>query len=153
MTRVAIMQPTYLSWIGYFGMIDQVDTFIIFDSVQFSKRSWQQRNQIKTASGPIWLTVPVISKGKRGQLIHEVEIDMTRNYHNTTHIALLKHNYSKSPYFSEYSPELFVLLEKEYVLISELTTELIVWFCKVLDIKTTMKFSSKMEKELNFSIN
>ena len=81
---IAIMQPTYLPWLGYFAMIDQVDVFIIFDSVQFSKRSWQQRNQIKTASGPMWLTVPVASKGKRGQLINEVEIDIIRNYHSTT---------------------------------------------------------------------
>lgn len=144
MTRVAIMQPTYLPWIGYFGMIDQVDIFIIFDSVQFSKRSWQQRNQIKTASGPIWLTVPVASKGKHGQLINKVEIDIIRNYH-TAHIASLKNNYSKAPYFSEYSPELFFLLEKRHMLISELTTELIVWFCKMLGIKTKIKYSGQME--------
>jgi hypothetical protein len=144
MTRVAIMQPTYLPWLGYFGMIEQVDTFIIFDSVQFSKRSWQQRNQIKTASGPMCLTVPVSSKGKRGQLINEVEIDSTRNYH-TAHIASLENNYRKSPFFSDYSPELFSLLEKEHVSLSELTAELIVWFCKVLGIKTTIKYSSKME--------
>jgi hypothetical protein len=142
--RVAIMQPTYLPWLGYFGMIDQVDTFIIFDSVQFAKRSWQQRNQVKSANGPMWLTVPILSKGKRGQLINEVEIDTTRNFH-TTHIASLENNHRKSPYFSEYSPELFSLLEKGHVHLSELTAELIVWFCKVLGIKTTIKYSSKME--------
>ena len=138
------MQPTYLPWLGYFGLIDQVDIFIIFESVQFSKRSWQQRNKIKTASGPIWLTVPVTSKGKRGQLINEVEIDTIRNFH-TTHIASLENNYRKSPYFSEYSPELFSLLENGHVHLSELTTELIVWFCKVLGITTSIKYSSKME--------
>jgi len=89
--RVAIMQPTYLSWIGYFGMIDQVDRFIVLDSVQFAKRSWQQRNKIKTANGPIWLTVPTLSKGKSGQLIHEVEIDVTRSY-QAVHIASLENN-------------------------------------------------------------
>jgi|TARA_B110000459_G_scaffold186636_1_gene218312 hypothetical protein len=141
---IAIMQPTYLPWLGYFGLIDQVDIFIIFESVQFSKRSWQQRNKIKTASGPIWLTVPVTSKGKRGQLINEVEIDTIRNFH-TTHIASLENNYRKSPYFSEYSPELFSLLENGHVYLSELTTELIEWFCKVLGITTSIKYSSKME--------
>lgn len=144
MTRVAIMQPTYLPWVGYLGMIDLVDTFIIFDSVQFAKRSWQQRNQIKTANGPMWLTVPVLSKGKRGQLINEVEIDTTRNY-QTAHIASLENNYRNSPYFSEYSPELFSLLEKGHVHLSELTVELIIWFCKVLGISTSIKYSSKME--------
>ena len=144
MTRIAIMQPTYLPWAGYFGMIDLVDTFIIFDSVQFAKRSWQQRNQIKTANGPIWLTVPVLSKGKRGQLINDVEIDTTRNF-QTAHIASIENNYKKSPYFSEYSPELFSLLEKGHMHLSELTVELVIWFCKVLGISTQIKYSSKME--------
>lgn len=146
MTRVAIMQPTYLPWLGYFAMIDQVDVFIIFDSVQFSKRSWQQRNQIKTASGPMWLTVPVASKGKRGQLINKVEIDIIRNYHSA-HVASLENNYRQSPFFSEYSSELFALLEKGHLYLSELTAELIVYFCKVLGITTPIKYSSKMENK------
>ena len=47
MTRVAIMQPTYLPWCGYFGLMHAVDVFVLLDSVQFARRSWQQRNQIK----------------------------------------------------------------------------------------------------------
>jgi aspartate/methionine/tyrosine aminotransferase len=73
MTRVAIMQPTYLPWAGYFGLMQSVDLFIILDSVQFAKRSWQQRNQIKTMNGPLWLTVPVSSKGKRDQFYGELK--------------------------------------------------------------------------------
>ena len=65
MHKVAIMQPTYLPWIGYFSLIKNVDTFVFLDSVQFAKRSWQQRNKIKTSDGTKWLTVPVLSKGKR----------------------------------------------------------------------------------------
>ena len=60
--RVAIMQPTYLPWLGYFALMDRVDCFILLDTVQFARRSWQQRNRIKTARGPLWLTVPVRSK-------------------------------------------------------------------------------------------
>ena len=73
--RVAIMQPTFLPWSGYFGLMQSVDMFVFLDSVQFDRRSWQQRNRIKTSSGPKWLTVPVRSKGKRSQLISDVKID------------------------------------------------------------------------------
>ena len=45
--RGAIMQPTYLPWLGYFSMIDDVDVFVFLDSVQLVKRSWQVRNRIK----------------------------------------------------------------------------------------------------------
>ena len=144
--RIAIMQPTYLPWMGYFAMIDQVDIFIIFESVQFSKRSWQQRNQINTANGPVWLTVPVLSKGKRGQLINEVEIDTTSNFHKS-HISSIVNHYRKSPYFLEYSGELFSILEKGHLNLSELTAELITLLCRVLGITTTIKYSSKMENK------
>ena len=48
--RVAISQPTYLPWLGYFDLIDQVDRFVVLDNVQFEKQSWQQRNRIKSAT-------------------------------------------------------------------------------------------------------
>ena len=72
--RVAIMQPTFLPWIGYFALIHEVDTFVFLDSVQFAKRSWQQRNQIKTASGAQWITMPVASSGLREQFIKDTLI-------------------------------------------------------------------------------
>ena len=50
-SRLAIMQPTFLPWMGYFGLIEQVDLFLLLDTVQFSKQSWQQRNSISDASG------------------------------------------------------------------------------------------------------
>ena len=70
-----------LPWCGYFALMQTVDTFT--DSVQFAKRSWQQRNQIKTANGAKWLTVPVISKGKRQQHTYEAELDDSRNFAST----------------------------------------------------------------------
>ena len=39
---VAIMQPSYLPWMGYFDMMDQCDLFVLLDCVQFDKRSWQR---------------------------------------------------------------------------------------------------------------
>jgi len=68
------MQPTFLPWIGYFALIHEVDTFVFLDSVQFAKRSWQQRNQIKTASGAQWITMPVASSGLREQFIKDTLI-------------------------------------------------------------------------------
>ena len=72
--RAAIMQPTFLPWCGYFALMASVDLFVFLDDVQFDKRSWQQRNRIKTPQGVIWLTVPVLTKGRRDQTISEAEI-------------------------------------------------------------------------------
>ena len=57
--RVAIMQPTWLPWMGYFDLINQVDLFVFLDIVQFSNQSWQCRNQIKTRQGSKWISLPV----------------------------------------------------------------------------------------------
>ena len=68
------MQPTYLPWSGYFGLFNYVDFFVFLDSVQFERRSWQQRNKIKSSSGSFFLSIPVISKGLREQKIKDIKI-------------------------------------------------------------------------------
>lgn len=90
--RVAIMQPTYLPWLGYLDLMDQVDSFIFLDDVAFSSQSWQQRNRIRTASGLQWLTVPVLTKGRSGQPIREVELRDATFWQR--HISTIRHAYS-----------------------------------------------------------
>lgn len=142
--RVAIMQPTYLPWLGYFGLMKSVDLFILLDSVQFARRSWQQRNQIKTADGPIWLTVPVLSKGKRDQLITEVEIDRSRDFPQS-HLTALEVNYKKSPYFDAHAMQLRTLLGADNRYLADLTIGMIMWFRDVLGITTPIRRSSEFE--------
>ena len=70
--KLLVTQPTFLPWIGYFDLIDQSDLIVFLDDVQFEKRSWQQRNRIKSASGLQWVTISTEVKGRRHQLIKEV---------------------------------------------------------------------------------
>lgn len=144
MTRVAIMQPTYLPWLGYFGLMQSVDLFIVLDTVQFAKRSWQQRNQIKTANGPLWLTVPVQSKGKREQLISEVEIDYSQDFPRS-HLKTLEMNYKKSAYFDVISPQLFEILGADNKYLAGLTINSILWIRDVLGITTPIRLASEFE--------
>jgi hypothetical protein len=139
--KVAIMQPTYIPWIGYFALMELVDVFIILDSVQFSKRSWQQRNQIKTKSGAKWLTVPVISKGKKDQLISDVKIDYSSKFPES-HINMIKQNYGKSKFFADYSEDFFNVLRKKNEYLSCLSIDLILLIRDLLNIKTEIKYSS-----------
>ena len=73
--KIAISQPTYLPWQGYFALIDYVDEFIFLENIQFNKRSWQQRNKILNNGKEILLTIPVKTKGKFNQKICEVELE------------------------------------------------------------------------------
>lgn len=71
--RVAIMQPTFLPWLGYFALMDAVDTFVYLDDVQLSRQSWQTRNRLKGPQGEVMLSLPVARAPSR-PLIHEAQL-------------------------------------------------------------------------------
>jgi len=143
--KVAISQPTYLPWIGYFDLIDQVDAFIFLDSVQFEKQSWQQRNRIKTPKGLQWLTVPVMFRGRFGQLIHQVEIREAGFWRD--HLHAIDLNYRRAPFFDRYFGELGLRLMCEPgTRLVDVNARLIRWFLDVLGIRTRILFSSDLKQ-------
>jgi hypothetical protein len=145
--KIAISQPTYLPWIGYLDLIDQVDTFVFLDNVQFEKQSWQQRNRIKTPTGLQWLTVPVLFRGRFGQLINEVEIRDIGFWRN--HFRAIELNYRRAPFFDNYFEELSSQMKarcSSKALIADLDVQLIEWFVRILGIRTRLLRSSHLEQ-------
>jgi hypothetical protein len=145
--KIAISQPTYLPWLGYFDLIDQVDAFVLLDSVQFEKQSWQQRNRIKTPAGLQWLTVPVAFRGRFGQRIMEVIIRDPE--FPKKHLRAIELNYRRAPFFDRHFPELARILEQHPSgsRLADLNSEIIQWVCMVLDIRTTIVRSSELGQE------
>lgn len=137
MKKIAILQSNYIPWKGYFDMIASVDEFILYDDMQYTRRDWRNRNQIKTPQGVQWLTVPVLVKGKYHQKIRETEIDGTD--WSAAHWRILEQNYRRAPYFSEIAQWLKPLyLNRSYSHISELNRALIQAICDYLCIKTVI---------------
>ena len=99
MKKVAIVQSNYIPWKGYFDMIAAVDEFILFDDMQYTRRDWRNRNQIKTPQGQQWLTVPVKVKGKYLQTIRETELDGADWVE--AHWKAIAQNYRRAPHFEE----------------------------------------------------
>jgi hypothetical protein len=144
MKRIAIMQPTYLPWVGYFGLISAVDCFVILDSVQFARRSWQQRNQIKTNNGSMWLTLPVISKGHYKQKINNVRLDSSKDY-LSEHTKSIHHSYAKAKFYPSECDKIFNLIDfsnSKYLV--DITVPIIKNCCKILGIKTQILSSSEL---------
>lgn len=141
MTVAAIMQPSYLPWAGYLAMVERADVFVFLDSVQFARRSWQQRNRIKTPAGELMLTIPVLKKGRRDQLISDVEIDPTAKFAEK-HEAAIRANYASAPFFDEYAPGLFSCLGRGHRHLSALTIEIIEWFMQAIGCATPTYRSS-----------
>lgn len=138
---VAIHQPQYMPWLGYFDKIDRADVFVFLDTVQFKKNEFQNRNRIKGAGGEQWLTVPVIQR--HGQLINEVEINGTEKWQKK-HIMALTSCYGKAPFFSDYFGEFENLLSTEWSGLSALNIETVRLLVKGLNIDTTFYTASDM---------
>jgi len=144
MTTVAVMQPTYLPWLGYFALMDRVDTFVYLDSVQFARRSWQQRNRIKSAAGEVMLTIPVAKKGLRDQKIAEVEILYGPEFPRR-HIDILTANYRRAAYFDAHAPALYGLLEAGHHKLADLTIAISDWLAEVFGITSRRIRSATMD--------
>lgn len=94
MMRIAIMQPHYLPWAGLFNLVANVDQFVFLDDVQFTRRTWQQRNRILMNGRETMLTVPVKAKGRFSQLINEVRVDNSRRWARK-HLGTLESAYAR----------------------------------------------------------
>ena len=98
--KAGIIQSSYIPWRGYFDFIDSVDLFVVLDDIPIGSRpNWRQRNRIKTADGPKWLTVPV--KGNRETLIDQVRIDPGDTAWRKRHRRSLQTWLGPAPHFDD----------------------------------------------------
>jgi len=145
--KIAISQPSYLPWAGFFDLIDQVDQFVLLDDAQFVKQSWHQRNRIKSSAGLQWLTVPVVFRGRLGQSLCDVEI--REPDFRQKHLRSLEVNYGRSPYFDRYFPGLSETLTRaaQSGKLVDLNLALIQWLAQELGIHTPMVRSTSLKLE------
>jgi hypothetical protein len=137
----AIMQPTYLPWMGYFDLADQADVFVFLDTVAFSRQSWQQRNRILAGGDVLWLTVPV--RHALGMPIREIEIDATRPWRRK-HWGSLEQAYRRAEHWAELSGILAPLYEREWRLLAELDVAGIRALAAQLGIETEFVHASSL---------
>lgn len=140
--KCAIMQPTYLPWIGYFKMMNRVDKFVFLDDIQFAKRSWQQRNKIALDGTEKMLTIPCITKGLRHQKINEVNMDFSTNW-KLQHQKTIEQAYHNYPYFTELQ-YIFELYNEPPKKLSEFTIALIKRIATQANITTEFILSSEL---------
>ncbi len=145
MTTIAIHQPNYIPWTGYFYKIAKCDVFVFFDDVQMPRgKSFVTRNKILAPNGPIWLTVPVKDRGKMLK-INEVEI--AEGNWNEKHWKSIEVSYCKSQFFEELKEDFKAIYMKNWTNICELNVEIIKKVLELLEIDTKLVFSSDVPAE------
>ena len=141
---VSINQPAYLPWLGYLERIALSDLHVMLDHVQFEKNGLTNRNRIRTPQGSAWLTVPVLTKGRFGQLpINQVEIDDGRGW-KRKHWKTLQQSYARTRYFDRYADYWRRLYEREWTRLIDLLEETLDWTLEAFGIRTPLIRSSAL---------
>lgn len=139
--KVAIHQPQYLPWLGYFDKMDQADCFVLLDDVQFTKNEWQNRNRIKAAADWQWLTVPVLHRFP--QRINEVRINQADPW-SRKHLRTLVSNYTSAPFFNLHRPFFEEIYAREWTLLLDLNLVAITYLVEALGIRTKLVLASSL---------
>jgi WbqC-like protein len=142
---LAVLQPGFLPWLGFFDQMARSDVFVYYDDVQFNKHGWRNRNRIKTPKGPAWVTVPVLHSGLHGQVIKDVLVDNSRNWARKL-VATISQNYAHAPFREPYVGALSdLLLGNKWARLADLDIEVSELMRHWLDITTTTVRSSELD--------
>lgn len=140
--KVAIHQPQYWPWLSFFLKIEESEVFILLDTVDFQKNGLQNRNQVKTAQGAHWLTVPVMQQ--LGQKIIDVPIDGRTDWRRK-HWQTILQSYRKAPEFVRYAEELEAIYANDWTSLCELNIQCIMLMMRWMNIRTPLLRSSRMK--------
>ena len=138
---ISIHQPEHLPYYGFFNKMRASDAFVVLDDVQYSKNSFQNRNRIRSKNGFIWLTVPVLTKGKNKQAISEVIIDNRSNWKNKV-LKSIHQNYNKAKYFDGVYPILETVYNVKYEKLYDLNIGLLHALARYMKITIPIIMSS-----------
>jgi len=144
--KVAIHQPNFLPWLGYFNKIKEVDIFVILDNVQYVKGTVANRNEIKNKKNEKqYITTPVkLSKGYN-QNYNQIEIDYSTKW-VAKHLNLFKDSYYKAPFFDEIFTFIEAIYLKKHLVLSELNIDIILLLINKLEISTEIQITSNINK-------
>jgi hypothetical protein len=142
--RVAIHQPNFLPWLGYFYKLARCDLFVILDDAQFSKEGYINRTMIKTTSGKQWLSVPIRTKGRMDQRIGEAEIEQGRPWQRKN-TETLRQAYAKAPHYAAYGETLEEILARPRTSLVQLNLELLGAMARFLGVETPVLRASEIQ--------
>jgi hypothetical protein len=143
---VTIHQPDHLGYLGFYHKIMNADKYVVLDTVQFAKREFIHRNRIRGAQGAMWLSVPVLTKGRYYQKIEDVEISQTESWQKQ-HWGRIYHAYCKAPYFDTYAPPFEAIYTAAWEKLADLNLRIIRTVFDLLGMEVDMCLASELGVE------
>lgn len=140
---VAVHQPNFIPYFGYFKKISKSDLFVFLDHVQYAHRGFTNRNKIRTPRGWMWLTIPIQRNNRLDIAINDVLIDYRQTF-KKEHIKALQRNYNRAEYFENHISILKTIYGSKWLKLSELNIQTIKEISEILGLKTEFVRSSQI---------
>ncbi|HEY5123135.1 MAG TPA: WbqC family protein [Ignavibacteria bacterium] len=141
--KIAIHQPNFLPWIGYFNKISLVDTFVLFDDVQLERgKSYTQRTKILVGQCEKWITIPVINKSDL-ILIKDAQVDSSFIWKRKI-LKTIEFNYANSPGFEEIIEIIRNVFKSDSKFLIDYNIPLIIEIARYMGLKTNFILSSEI---------
>ncbi len=141
---LAVHQPIFLPWPGFFHKAAHADHLVLLDDVQFpTGRTWLTRNRLKSETGELWLTVPVLRRHRGRQSIRDVEIHDAIGWREK-HLGGLRQNYVHAPYVADYAPGIEAIYRRRHTKLAELSIQLIRFLLAALSMPTSVTLQSEL---------
>ncbi|MDX1477007.1 MAG: WbqC family protein [Saprospiraceae bacterium] len=146
--KVAIHQPNYFPWLGYFYKMYLSDTFVFHDSVALSKRTYARRTRIlqdKGKDATRWLTVP-LQQHTSATAVADIQVDHAQDWQRA-HLNKIRNAYAGSPFFAMHFPLLQDLLHatRDFPSLAEMNIQLIQTVAAQLAIRPTCRRSTDLQ--------
>lgn len=139
--KVAVMQPYFLPYIGYFQLINAVDEFIVYDNIQFSKKGWFHRNRMLQNGKDEYFSLTL---KKDSDYLDVKDRYLSDNWKDDREKLLrkIKENYRKAPYFEEIYPVIERVFKFEDTNLFNYIFNSLKELCLLLEINTPITISS-----------
>ena len=146
---IAIHQPNYIPWIGYFFKIFMSDAFVFHDDVQFSSKSFTKRSLFRKEfhnQDTQWLGISVLSNKQKK--ISEIKIDH-ENIKIKKHLQKFEYMYHSTPYFDYYFPTISKILSKvkEYEKLADYNIN------TIKELSNLLEINSEFHQSSDYSLN
>ena len=147
MKKVAIMQPYFFPYLGYFSLIKHTDEFILFDPVQFIRHGWIERNRIlKPENGWQYISVP-LEKHEMQTLIKDIKINNNESWQEKLY-AQLTHYKKKAPFYRQTLDVVQRAISDSPETITQLNQKILATVCDYLNIPFKWQIFSQMGLEI-----
>jgi hypothetical protein len=141
--KLAIMQPYLFPYLGYIQLISCVDTFVIYDDVNYIKSGWINRNRILYKDSPMYITLSLSDKSSNKKIN---EIQITGEDTKNKMVSQIESAYMKAPFYREVMPLLNEIILNPENNLSKYVSSSIKMIARHLQIDTNFICSSQLEK-------